>query len=78
MMDRLLHQLAVKCIRTLGGHVDTDDRVPGHPVIAVDLDRSLVTDRVLAPLQDLHQLHYLKLSRTLVTDKVMEVLRVHP
>jgi Leucine-rich repeat (LRR) protein len=77
-MDEHVHQQAIKDIARLGGHVDTDDRVPGHPVVAADLGRSLVTDSVLVPLQNLKRLYYLILSQTLVTDRVMEVLRVHP
>src|SRR5262249_16179420 len=77
-MDKQLHEQAIKDIVGFGGYVDTDDSVPGHPVVAVNLDRSLVTDSVLVPLQNLNQLHYLKLSQTLVTDKIMALLRVHP
>jgi Leucine-rich repeat (LRR) protein len=76
-MDKVQEQ-AIKEIKGLGGVIDTDDRVSAHPVVGVDLDRSLITDKVLVPLQSLKQLHYLFLSRTRVTDKIMDVLRIHP
>jgi hypothetical protein len=77
IMDKQLHEQAVKDIVGFTGCVDTDERIPGHPVVGVNLDRSLATDSVLDPLKNLVQLHYLKLSQTRVTDKIMEVLRVH-
>ncbi|HEY7427538.1 MAG TPA: hypothetical protein VH682_25115 [Gemmataceae bacterium] len=78
IMDKQLHQQAVKDIASFTGCVDTDERLPGHPVVGVNLDRSLATDSVLGSLKNLVALHYLKLSQTRVTDKIMEVLRVHP
>jgi hypothetical protein len=73
-----MDEQAIKEIVGFGGYVDTEDSVPGHPAVAVNLDRSLVTDAVLVALERLSQLHYLILSQTLVTDKVMEVLLIHP
>jgi internalin A len=77
MMDEDLHHQAIKAIRELTGYVD-DERVGGRRVVAANLDRSLASDDVLAPLLNLKRLHYLGLAQTRVTDKVMEVLRVHP
>src|SRR5579859_1392544 len=77
-METQQHQQAVKDLVSLGGVVDIDDRVPGRQTIALNFDRSRVTDAVLAPLQGLSHLHYLVLSQTRVTDQVMQVLRTHP
>src|SRR5262245_31913709 len=73
-----MDEQAIEAIRRLGGYVDRDDSVPGHPVIAVSLDRSLATDAILVHLEKLNQVRYLKLEQTRVTDKAMELLRLLP
>ena len=62
---------AVKAVEKLGGKVTRDDKLPGKPVIGVDLDGLVgtkVTDADLKELKDLKQLTSLNLYATKVTD----------
>lgn len=72
------HERAIKALTDLGASVLRDRNAPGHPVIEVDLGRSMVTDAVLEHLINLNSFRNLFLDKTLVTDRIMEVLRVHP
>src|SRR5438876_851517 len=59
---------AVKAVEKLGGKVTRDDKLPGKPVIAVNLTGTKVTDTGLTELKHLKQLTYLYLGITKVTD----------
>ena len=59
---------AVKAVEKLGGKVTRDDKLPGKPVIGVNLAGTKVTDAGLKELKDLKQLTYLQLGHTGVTD----------
>ncbi len=61
-MEKHHHEQAVRDIVSVGGVVDIDDRTAGQPIVAVNLDRSRVTDAVLKPLQGLSHRHYVILS----------------
>src|SRR5438094_10489545 len=47
---------AVKAVENLGGKVTRDDKLPGKPVIGVDLGHTQVTDAGLKELKHLKQL----------------------
>src|SRR4051812_3775680 len=53
---------AVKAVEKLGGKVTRDDKLPGKPVIGVDLAAPKVTDAVLKELKDLKHLTSLNLN----------------
>src|ERR1700704_2784555 len=55
---------AVKAVEKLGGKVTRDDKLPGKPVIAVNLAGTQVTDASLKELKDLKQLTSLNLNAT--------------
>src|SRR5204862_6469332 len=55
---------AVKAVENLGGKVTRDDKLPGKPVIGVNLPATKVTDAGLKELKDLKQLTSLNLSDT--------------
>src|SRR5438552_15242740 len=59
---------AVKAVEKLGGKVTRDDKLPGKPVIGVNLNNTRVTDASLKELKDLKQLTSLNLDDTKVTD----------
>src|SRR5215510_11853533 len=66
---------AVKAIEKLGGKVTRDDKLPGKPVVAVDLGSTTVTDAGLKELKELKTLQSLSLSRTKVTDAGLKELK---
>src|SRR5919205_1008897 len=53
---------AVKAIESLGGKVTRDDKLPGKPVIGVNLAGTKVTDAGLKELKDFKQLTSLDVS----------------
>src|SRR5205807_4570023 len=55
---------AVKEVEKLGGKVTRDDKLPGKPVIAVNLPATKVTDAGLTELKDLKHLTSLNLNDT--------------
>src|SRR5437870_5175232 len=63
---------AVKAVEKLGGKVTRDDKLPGKPVIGVNLGGLVtgkeLTDAGLKELKDLKQLTSLDISVTKVTD----------
>src|SRR5438552_2461631 len=59
---------AVKAVENLGGKVTRDDKLPGKPVIGVNLGGAKVTDAGLKELKDLKKLTLLWLRDTKVTD----------
>ena len=59
---------AVKAVENLGGKVTRDDKLPGKPVIGVNLAGTGVTDAGLKELKHLKQLTRLDLGQTKVTD----------
>src|SRR5437899_11576060 len=61
---------AVKAVENLGGKVTRDDKLPGKPVIGVNLPATKVTDAGLKELKDLKHLTSLNLNDTKVTDEV--------
>jgi hypothetical protein len=66
---------AVATLGTLGGKLRRDPKVPGKPVVAVDLHESKVTDEGLAHLKGLTNLLELGLSGTQVSDKGLAHLK---
>ena len=58
---------AVKAVEKLGGKVTRDDKLPGKPVIGVNLTGRGVTDAGLKELKELKQLTTLNLGHTGVT-----------
>ena len=66
---------AVKAVEKLGGKVTRDDKLPGKPVIAVNLAGTLVTDAGLKELKDFKQLTSLDLRDTQVTDAGLKELK---
>ena len=66
---------AVKAVEKLGGKVTRDDKLPGKPVIGVNLPATKVTDAGLKELKDLKQLTTLDLFFTGVTDAGLKELK---
>ena len=66
---------AVKAVEKLGGKVTRDDKLPGKPVIGVNLAGTGVTDAGLKELKDLKQLTTLYLNMTGVTDAGLKELK---
>ena len=66
---------AVKAVEKLGGKITRDDKLPGKPVIGVDLYGAQVTDAGLKELKDLNQLTSLDLHQTQVTDAGLKELK---
>src|SRR5947209_6639917 len=66
---------AVKAVENRGGKVTRDDKLPGKPVIAVNLAGTQVTDAGLKELKDLKQLTTLSLWGTKVTDAGLKELK---
>ena len=70
---------AVKAVENLGGKVTRDDKLPGKPVIEVNLPATKVTDAGLKELKDLKQLTSLNLYATKVTaDGVADLQKALP
>src|SRR5207237_7670324 len=65
---------AVKAVENLGGKVTRDDKLPGKPVIGVNLAATKVTDADLKQLKAFKQLTSLDLTGTQVTDAGMKEL----
>src|ERR1043166_8220368 len=65
---------AVKAVEKLGGKVTRDDKLPGKPVIGVNLGHTKVTDADLKELKHLMQLTSLNLNSTAVTDAGLKEL----
>src|SRR5437588_249599 len=65
---------AVKAIENFGGKVTRDDKLPGKPVIGVNLAHTKVRDAGLKELKDLKQLTTLYLNDTKVTDAGLKEL----
>ena len=66
---------AVKAVEKLGGTVTRDDKLPGKPVIGVNLAGTQVTDASLKELKDLKQLTTLNLAFAQVTDADLKELK---
>src|SRR5881409_2312039 len=66
---------AVKAVENLGGKVTRDDKLPGKPVIGVNLGGTKVTDAGLKELKHLKQLTSLYLNNTQVTDAGLKELK---
>src|SRR5438477_11668371 len=66
---------AVKAVEKLGGKITRDDKLPGKPVIGVNLTGTKVTDAGLKELKDLKQLTSLILAKTKVTDAGLKELK---
>src|SRR5438094_747126 len=66
---------AVKAVEKLGGTVTRDDKLPGKPVIAVNLAGTQVTDAGLKELKDFKQLTTLDLTFTRVTAAGLKELK---
>src|SRR5438132_7218776 len=66
---------AVKAVENLGGKVTRDDKLPGKPVIAVNLYGTKVTDAGLKELKHLKQLTSLNLACTQVTAAGLKELK---
>ena len=66
---------AVKAIQKLGGKVTRDDKLPGKPVVAVDLRSTLTTDADLNVLKECKHLQVLDLGVTQVTDAGLKELK---
>ena len=60
---------AIAEIRKLGGKAELDEERPSHPAIKVDLRRTKVTDKDLAPLEHLRHLQILYLNQTGIGDE---------
>ena len=68
-------EAAVKTVEKFGGKVTRDEKAPGRPVVAVDFNRSSVTDAGLKELKDLKQLRSIDLCHTKVTDEGLKELK---
>src|SRR5437588_378616 len=66
---------AVKAVEKLGGKITRDDKLPGKPVIGVNLGHPKVTDADLKELKNLKQLTSLNLGGTKVTDAGLKELK---
>jgi hypothetical protein len=66
---------AVKAIEALGGKVTRDEKLPGRPVVEVDLGKTEVTDAGLKDLKELKGLRKLYLSGTKITDAGLKDLK---
>ena len=66
---------AVKAVGNLGGKVTRDDKLPGKPVIAVNLYDTKVKDAGLKELKHLKQLTSLNLHGAHVTDAGLKELK---
>src|SRR5438445_10210486 len=66
---------AVKAVENLGGNVTRDDKLPGKPVIGVNLGGTQVTDAGLKELKDLKQLTTLLLNHAQVKAAGLKALK---
>src|SRR5215813_12597420 len=66
---------ALKMIEKLGGKVTRDGKLPGKPVVAVDLGSTKVVDADLKELKELKSLQSLGLGVTEVTDTGLKELK---
>src|SRR5204862_7026548 len=73
--DKADEASAVKAVENRGGKVTRDDKLPGKPVIGVNLYGANVTGAGLKELKDLNQLTSLDLHQTQVTDAGLKELK---
>ena len=66
---------AVQSIEAVGGRVARDEKLPGRPVVAVDLGDTNVTDSDLKDLKELKGLQDLDLGFTQITDAGLKNLK---
>src|SRR5213080_2959225 len=66
---------AVKAVEKLGGKVTRDDKLPGKPVIGVNLGHTKMTDAGLKELKHLKHLTSLNLGWSEVTDAGLKELK---
>src|SRR5436189_124633 len=66
---------AVKAVEKLGGKVTRDDKLPGKPVIGVNLGGTKVTDVDLKELAEVKQVTAVNLGGTKVTDVGLKELK---
>jgi len=66
---------AVKAIEALGGKVTRDEKLPGRPVVEVDLGKTEVTDAGLKDLKEFKGLQTLNLHFTKITDAGLKDLK---
>src|SRR5262249_42074159 len=65
----------LKMIEKLGGSVMRDDKLPGKPVVWVDLRGTKITDAGLKELKELKNLQKVVLFRTAITDTGLKELK---
>ena len=66
---------AVNAILKLGGNVERDEKLPGRPVVGVNLDLTKATDSDLKDLKELTGLKALNLWGTQITDAGLKELK---
>jgi len=66
---------AVKAIEALGGLMIRDERLPGRPVVEVNLGGTKVTDSGLKDLKELKDLQFLCLAGTKISDAGLKDLK---
>jgi uncharacterized protein YceK len=66
---------AVNAIEALGGKVKRDDKLPGRPVVEVDLGGTKVTDTGLKDLKELKNLKFLCLAGTKISSAGLKDLQ---
>ena len=66
---------AVNAILKLGGKVTRDEKLPGRPVVGVDLRDTNIADADLKELKELKSLQKLVLSGTQITDAGLKDLK---
>ena len=66
---------AVKAIEALGGKVTRDEKLPGRPVVQVNLGGTKITDAGLKELKELKGLRALNLTSTQITDAGLKDLK---
>ena len=66
---------AVQAIEALGGKVKRDEKLPGRPVVEVNLGGTKVTDAGLKDLKELKGLLHLDLGGTQITDAGLKELK---
>jgi len=66
---------AVQTIEALGGGVARDEKLPGQPIVKVDLGNTKVTDCDLKVLKELKGLRKLDLYNTPITDAGLKDLK---
>jgi internalin A len=68
-------EAAVNAILKLGGEVTKDEKLPGRPVVHVQLSGAGVTDSDLKNLKELKDLWWLRLGSTQITDAGLKELK---